>query len=160
MYTQKLDLLKPLIEPIAKRYSAHEDLKNALSAAVQAVDSNTSFIKSQDPKYAHIAAEDRNPGGEQILKLQQLITSTANTMQSASKWENQKVTSNDVYKQINSVTEGVKKIMSKALPPPPAPPKAADPGKPAEGSTKMEEEEKKPEETEEKKPEEGMDIEK
>lgn len=43
------------------------------------------------------------------------------------------MTAADIQKQINTTTDSVKKVMSKAVPPPPAPPappKAADPAQP------------------------------
>lgn len=55
MYTQKLGILKPLIDPIAKRYNAHEDIKSALVLAIQAIDSNNTHLNSNDAKYSHIS---------------------------------------------------------------------------------------------------------
>lgn len=85
MYTQKLDVLKPLIEPIAKRYHAHEELKSALITAAQAIEANNAFLNSADPKYSHISGEERAPAGQDIQKLQQLVASTSQALQSAPK---------------------------------------------------------------------------
>ena len=57
MYTQKLDALKPLVEPIARRYHAHEEIKAALIAAVHAIEANNAFLNSVDPKYSHISGQ-------------------------------------------------------------------------------------------------------
>lgn len=144
MYTQKLGVLKPLIEPIHKRYVAHEDIKSALVLAVQAAEANNLLLNSNDPKYSHISGQDRTPAGQEILKLQQLITSSSQALSTTPKHEGYKVSAADIQKQINITNDSVKKVMSKAVPPPPPPPKAADPAQPsappAEG-TKMEVEE-------------------
>lgn len=120
-----------MIEPIAKRYAAYEDLKAALIVAVQAIEANNNHLNSNDAKYSHISGEDRTPAGQEILKLQQLVTSTTQALSTAPKHESYKVTAADIQKQINVTNDIVKKVMSKAVPPPPPPPpKAADPAQP------------------------------
>jgi hypothetical protein len=62
--------------------------------------------------------------------LQQLVGTVTNTLSTAPKHENYKITAADIRKQISVTNDSVKKIMSKPVPPPPAPPKV-DPAQPA-----------------------------
>lgn len=58
-YTEKIDQLKPLFEPIARRYHAAEDLKDSYFRAIQVFKEQEGVINNSDPKLNHITKEER-----------------------------------------------------------------------------------------------------
>lgn len=90
---------------------------------MKAIELNINSLNSTDSKLGHITQEERQTGFTEVDKLKQYLFNAENLQKTVPKWENAVVSANDIRKQINDVTEKVKKVMSKPLPPPPKPEK-------------------------------------
>lgn len=126
LYLEKIDALKPSIEPIARRYHQAEQLDYAYQTAHKSIQSNISLLNSTDPKYSHITQEERSGALADCEKAIQLLANSKQLQSSIAGWENPVTSAFEVNKNVNDLSEvivlliqKVKKVMSKALPPPP-----------------------------------------
>lgn len=140
-YAQKIEEAHAKIMDIQKRYDLYEGLVNEFIIFNNILKQNFDSINTTDSKYSHITAEERQPLIQEIQGHYNWIKSIEDEHNKRPRWENPVINVHDVRTRINDINDKTKKLLSKPVAKPAEPTKMEE-EKPADNSTKMDEEKK------------------
>jgi heat shock protein 4 len=158
VYASKLNELKALGDPIAKRYYEYEHRFDEVSHLKNTINQLKLNATSMDPKYDHISAEDKVKVVSECETLEKWLNEKMQAQEKLSKHVNPVFTVAEVHKKNEDITRLANSLLNK---PKPAPkkeePKKEEAPKPEEKKEEAKPEEKK-EEPKAEQPAKEMDL--
>lgn len=121
VYTQKLDELKKIGEPIRIRQMEDEIRDNAVEKLRQAIEDYRLLAQSTDPKYEHISSEERQKVLNKVQEAEGLVMSKVQQQKSLPKTADPIILVSDINHTKENLDSFVPTIMNKPKPKPPAP---------------------------------------
>jgi heat shock protein 4 len=136
-YVERLDALKVLGDPIARRYFEHENRPKAISALRDTLNAFIGFATSTEEKYAHIDEKEKQSVLEKCVNVQKWSDDMVVRQAERRKDEDVVLTEEEVGKKRDEVIFFATPIMNKPKPKPPVlpTPSASNAGTPSGAGT-------------------------
>ena len=132
VYESKLKELRAKGDPIKLRHDEAASRDGACQALSNACQHNLQWVGSEDPKYAHIEAADRETVQKESASALQWLEASMRAQQALRKSDMPAILTKDILARKQTVENVCSPIINKPAPPPPKEEKPAEEAKPTD----------------------------
>ncbi|EGR34876.1 hypothetical protein IMG5_001050 [Ichthyophthirius multifiliis] len=117
-YGQRLEKVQQMCAPIQRRYNEYSNLPDSINQLQKIIQESEGFVISGAEQYAHISKEERKPIADEVDRIRIFLNNAEIAQKRLQLHQDPVITCEEVQKQINSLINICKPIMSKSKPEP------------------------------------------